>query len=313
MTDDCVVYLVGAGPGDPGLITVAGAEALRRAQVVIYDFLANAELLKLCPPEAERIYVGKSGVQHTKTQEEINALLAEKAGESGGRTVVRLKGGDPYVFGRGGEEAEYLRERGIRFVVIPGITSGIAAAAYAGVPVTHRELTSTVTLVTGHEKDGADTPRVDYGALAALAKAGGTLVFYMGVKSLPLIVDRLTTGGLDGATPVAVVRWGTHAKQQTVVGTLQTIAAEVQPRRPDRAGDHDCRQGGGAPRNVELVRRAPPVWTAHPGHADPPTGQRIIVAAHGTGGRSNRSADHRIGRTRILGRHRPHLGPDPRL
>jgi uroporphyrinogen III methyltransferase / synthase len=229
MTDGGVVYLVGAGPGDPGLITVAGAEALRRAQVVIYDFLANAELLKLCPPEAERIYVGKTGVQHTKTQEEINTLLAEKAGgEEGGKTVVRLKGGDPYVFGRGGEEAEYLREHGVRFVVIPGVTSGIAAAAYAGIPVTHREMTSTVTLVTGHEKDGTDTPRVDYGALAGLGKAGGTLVFYMGVKSLPVIVDRLAVGGLDGETPVAVVRWGTHAKQQTVVGTLKTIAGEVE-------------------------------------------------------------------------------------
>jgi uroporphyrinogen III methyltransferase/synthase len=226
MTDGGVVYLVGAGPGDPGLITVAGAEALRRADVVIYDFLANADLLKLCRPEAERVYVGKSGTSHTKTQEQINALLVEKV--DGGRIVVRLKGGDPYVFGRGGEEGEYLRANGVRFVVIPGVTAGIAAAAYAGVPVTHREITSTVTLVTGHEKEGTESPRVDYDALAGLGKAGGTLVFYMGVKSLPAIAQRLTAGGLEKETPVAVVRWGTHAKQQTVVGTLTTIAAAVE-------------------------------------------------------------------------------------
>jgi uroporphyrinogen III methyltransferase/synthase len=221
------VYLVGAGPGDPGLITVAGAEALRHADVVVYDFLANSELLKLCRPEAERVYVGKSGSSHTKTQDEINQLLVDKARSDGVRVVVRLKGGDPYVFGRGGEEAEFLRERGVRFVVIPGITSGIAAAAYAGVPVTHRELTSTVTLVTGHEREEAESPRVDYEALAKLARAGGTLVFYMGVKSLPVIVERLTVGGVDRETPAAVVRWGTHPKQQTVVGTLATIAADV--------------------------------------------------------------------------------------
>src|SRR5271170_7472360 len=181
MNAQAVVYLVGAGPGDPGLITVAGADALRRADVVIYDYLANADLLKLAPPHAEKIYVGKSANQHTKTQDEINAILVEKAREplpnAEGRRpnaerkiIVRLKGGDPYVFGRGGEEAEVLRAHNIPFVEIPGITSGIAAPAYAGIPVTHRDFTSTITLITGHEKEDADpnAPRVNYDALAKL-------------------------------------------------------------------------------------------------------------------------------------------------
>jgi uroporphyrinogen III methyltransferase/synthase len=226
------VYLVGAGPGDPNLLTVAGANALKNAAVVVYDYLANPELLKLAPG-AELIYVGKSGNQHTKTQDEINQILADKARELNARNpkmetpnVVRLKGGDPYVFGRGGEEAEFLREHNIPFVEIPGITAGIAAPAYAGIPVTHRDFTSSITLVTGHEKeDGGDEGgRVNYDALA---KLDGTLVFYMGVKSLPLITQRLIAAGSDPATPVAVIRWGTRATQQTVTGTLATIAEIV--------------------------------------------------------------------------------------
>ena len=221
------VYLVGAGPGDPNLLTIAGADALQRADVVVYDYLANAQLLNLVPARAERIYVGKSANQHTKTQDQINAILVERAKREGVRVVVRLKGGDPYVFGRGGEEGEILRANGIRFVEIPGITSGIAAPAYAGIPVTHRDFTSTITLITGHEKEDADpnAPRVNY---EALAKLNGTLVFYMGIKGLPLIVERLTAGGLDPATPAAVVRWGTHPKQRTVTGTVATIAQEVE-------------------------------------------------------------------------------------
>jgi uroporphyrinogen III methyltransferase / synthase len=224
------VYLVGAGPGDPSLITVAGADVLRRAAVVVYDYLANPDLLRLAPPGAELLYVGKSGNQHTKTQDEINAILVEKARERG--TVVRLKGGDPYVFGRGGEEAEYLRANSIPFVEIPGITAGIAAPAYAGIPVTHRDFTSTITLVTGHERE--DTPgakaesedtRVNY---AALAQLNGTLVFYMGVKSLPSITQKLLAGGMDRQTPAAVVRWGTRADQRTVTGTVSTIVDVVQ-------------------------------------------------------------------------------------
>ncbi|MGN6367754.1 MAG: uroporphyrinogen-III C-methyltransferase [Phycisphaerae bacterium] len=230
------VYLVGAGPGDPGLLTVAGAEALRRADVVVYDYLANAALLNLAPSGAERIYVGKSANQHTKTQEQINAILVEQAKRAGVNVVVRLKGGDPYVFGRGGEEGEYLRANGVAFVEVPGITSGIAAPAYAGIPVTHRDFTSTITLITGHEKENSEFrvqnseleeggTRVNY---EALAKLNGTLVFYMGVKGLPLIVERLVAGGLDPGTPAAVVRGGTHPKQRTVVGTVGTIAAEVE-------------------------------------------------------------------------------------
>ncbi len=221
------VYLVGAGPGDPNLLTIAGAEALQRADVIVYDYLANAQLLNLAPPRAERVYVGKSAKQHTKTQDQINAILIEHAKRKGVRVVVRLKGGDPYVFGRGGEEGEFLRANGIPFVEIPGITSGIAAPAYAGIPVTHRDFTSTITLITGHEKEDADpnAPRVNY---EALAKLNGTLVFYMGIKGLPLIVERLTAGGLDPETPAAVIRWGTHPNQRTVTGTVATIAQEVE-------------------------------------------------------------------------------------
>lgn len=230
------VYLVGAGPGDPGLLTVAAAEALRQADVVVYDYLANARLLELCRPEAERIYVGKSAGKHTLTQDQINQVLVDKAGElaqqegGGQRTVVRLKGGDPYVFGRGGEEGEVLHAKGIDFVEIPGITSGIAAPAYAGIPVTHRNFTSSITLITGHEKEGSETAdegtaRVNY---EALAKLNGTLVFYMGVKSLPQITAKLMAGGLANSTPAAVIRWGTHAKQETVTGTLDSIVEVVR-------------------------------------------------------------------------------------
>src|SRR4051812_8787834 len=228
------VYLVGAGPGDPGLLTVAGQKALQVAAVVVYDYLANPELLALCPRTCQRIYVGKSGNQHTKTQTEINQILVDAARDLETRipklqtpVVVRLKGGDPYVFGRGGEEAEFLRANNIPFVEIPGITSGIAAPAYAGIPVTHRDFTSTITLITGHEKEeagtGSTTPvppkgvaeeggegvfgRVNYEALAQL---NGTLVFYMGIKSLPLITQRLRAAGMDPQTPAAVIRWGTR-------------------------------------------------------------------------------------------------------
>jgi uroporphyrinogen III methyltransferase/synthase len=245
-----IVYLVGAGPGDPGLLTVAGADALRNADVVVYDYLANPELLRLCPPTAERVYVGKSGIQHTKTQAEINQILVDKARELAQAiknqnlkiktpSVVRLKGGDPYVFGRGGEEAEFLRAHNVPFVEIPGITSGIAAPAYAGIPVTHRDFTSTITLITGHERDDAITKsrgeyvpdreeegeRVNYDALARL---DGTLVFYMGVKSLPIIVEKLQSHGMPADTPAALIRWGTRTNQQTVTGTVSTIVDVVQ-------------------------------------------------------------------------------------
>ncbi len=235
-----VATLVGAGPGDPGLITMAGAAALARASVVIYDALANPQLLAYCASDTEFIYVGKRAGEHTLTQDQINALLVQKCRDvlanrdkcPGG--VVRLKGGDPYVFGRGGEEGQVLAEAGIPFTVIPGITAGIAGPAYAGIPVTHRDCTSTVTFITGHQRDKQsgnalpadseeeETLSVDY---TALAKLGGTQVFYMGVKNLPEITRRLIAAGMDAQTPAAVVRMATHPDQQTVVGTLETIAA----------------------------------------------------------------------------------------
>ncbi len=216
------VYLIGAGPGDPALITRRGAECIRRADVVVYDYLASPRLLELRRPEAEVIYVGKKGGDHTLSQDGINRLIADQARK--GRVVARLKGGDPFIFGRGGEEAEVLAAEGIPFEIVPGVTSAIAAPAYAGIPLTHREHTSAVSLITGHEDPAKTESSLNWPALAGL---GGTLVFLMGVRNLPAIVERLTTHGLSGETPVALVRWGTTPRQQTVTGTLNTIVEEV--------------------------------------------------------------------------------------
>lgn len=212
------VYLVGAGPGDPGLITVKGRELLEKAEVVVYDYLANPVLLKFCPQEAEFIYVGKKGGEHTLSQEEINRLLVEKARE--GKVVIRLKGGDPFLFGRGGEEIEELVRAGIPFEIVPGITSAIAVPAYAGIPVTHRDYTSTLAIVTGHEAEGKEESKIDFKALAKM----GTLVFLMGVKNLPHIVKNLVDAGKAPETPCAIIQWGTTPKQKTVTGTLSDIA-----------------------------------------------------------------------------------------
>jgi len=217
------VYLIGAGPGDPGLITVKGVDSIRQADVVVYDYLAADQLLAYCRQDAEIIYVGKKGGDHTLPQEEINALIADKA--AGGRTVARLKGGDPFIFGRGGEEAEYLVERRIPFEIVPGVTSAIAAPAYAGIPLTHRDFTSSVCLVTGHEKPDKEVSSINWQALAAL---GGTLVFFMGVKNLPHITGQLIGHGLAADTPAALVRWGTKPEQQTVTGTLADIEEKVR-------------------------------------------------------------------------------------
>jgi uroporphyrinogen III methyltransferase/synthase len=237
-----VAALVGAGPGEWGLMTLAGAKALSAAAVVIYDALANPDFLSLCGSDAELIYVGKRARQHTLTQDEINALLVKKCREVMsnrellGRRVVRLKGGDPFVFGRGGEEGQVLSEAGIPFVVIPGITAGIAGPAYAGIPVTHRDFTSTVTFITGHQRDAeggkntgenADEEAADVN-YEALAKLGGTLVFYMGVKNLPEITKRLVASGMAGDTPAAVVRMATNPEQKTVIGTVATIAERAR-------------------------------------------------------------------------------------
>jgi uroporphyrinogen III methyltransferase/synthase len=218
-----IVYLVGAGPGDPGLLTLRGRDCLAVADVVVYDYLANPELLAHAPETARRIYVGKQAGQHTLTQEQINALLVEQG--LAGQRVVRLKGGDPFVFGRGGEEALALQAAGIPVEVVPGVTAGIAAPAYAGIPVTHRTLTSVVTFATGHEDPEKDEPAIDW---AALAVGGGTLVFYMGVGNLPGIVTRLTQNGRRPDTPVALIGQGTLPVQRVVEGTLATIVARVE-------------------------------------------------------------------------------------
>jgi uroporphyrinogen III methyltransferase/synthase len=217
------VFLVGAGPGDPGLITVKGKECIQAADVIIYDYLAHPSLLKYAQKSAELIYVGKKGGDHTLSQDQINDLIVEKA--KPGKTVTRLKGGDPYIFGRGGEEAEVLKQNGISFEIVPGVTSAIAAPAYAGIPLTHRQYTSSVAFVTGHEDPTKDESSIDW---AALAKGIGTLVFFMGVKNLPSIIEQLTANGKSPDTPVAVVRWGTTPRQVTVSGTLQNIVERVK-------------------------------------------------------------------------------------
>jgi len=216
------VYLIGAGPGDEGLLTLRGAEYLRSADVVVYDYLCNEALLKMARKDAEFIYAGKQASAHTLSQDEINQLLVDKAQE--GKNVARLKGGDPFVFGRGGEEALVLKESGVNFEIVPGITAGIAASAYAGIPFTHRGIATTAGFVTGHEMAGKEKSDIDWENINGL----DTLVFYMGVKNLPLIVEKLKSVGRSGDTPAALVRWGTRSNQETVTGTLDTIVQEVE-------------------------------------------------------------------------------------
>jgi uroporphyrinogen III methyltransferase/synthase len=216
------VYLVGAGPGDAGLLTMRGAELLGRADVVVYDALVNGDLLRLAPKDAEIIYGGKRSREHAIPQAELNALLVTKAKQ--GKTVVRLKGGDPYVFGRGGEEAEELASAGIPFEVVPGISSVVAAPNYAGIPVTHREHCSSYTVVTGHEDPEKEGVGVDWGQIARFP---GTKVVLMGVERIAEIARELIAHGMSGATPVAMVRWGTTGQQQSIDGTLATIGARV--------------------------------------------------------------------------------------
>jgi uroporphyrinogen III methyltransferase / synthase len=227
-----LVYLVGAGPGDPGLITVRGAELLERADVVVYDYLSNPVLLSYCP-RAEIIFVGKKAADHSMSQEQINDLLIEKA--RSGKRVVRLKGGDPFVFGRGAEEAVALAKAGILFEVVPGITAAIAAPAYAGIPVTHRDLNSSFTLITGHEKEveyldeqakgrSNEAGDIPWDAIAKLP----CVAFYMGVKSLPRICKALMEHGMSPEMAAATIRWGTMPAQRTVVSTLSKLAEDVE-------------------------------------------------------------------------------------
>ncbi|HWQ76772.1 MAG TPA: uroporphyrinogen-III C-methyltransferase [Syntrophomonas sp.] len=217
------VYLVGAGPGDPGLFTIKGKELLEQAEVVVYDRLVSPAIIAWANPQAEMIYVGKESSRHTLNQDEINALLAEKAGQ--GKIVVRLKGGDPFVFGRGGEEALYVREHGFDFAVVPGITSAVAVPAYAGIPVTHRDATSSFAVITGHEKPGKETSSIHWDRIAT---GIGTLVFLMGVENLEYIATQLMEHGRAPETPVALVRRGTMPDQEVVTGRLDDIVRRVQ-------------------------------------------------------------------------------------
>ncbi|MBA2343665.1 MAG: uroporphyrinogen-III C-methyltransferase [Rubrobacter sp.] len=217
-----MIYLVGSGPGDPGLFTVKGVRCMEQADAVVYDRLAPEALLRCAKPDAERIYVGKKPGEPTMPQEEINALLVELG--RAGKTVVRLKGGDPHVFGRGGEEALALLEAGLPFEVVPGVTSGIAAPAYAGIPVTHRGVSTSVAFVTGHEDPSKGHQDVNW---EKVANGADTLVLYMGVGRLAEISSSLISAGRSPETPVAVIRWGTISEQRTVTGTLEDIAEQV--------------------------------------------------------------------------------------
>lgn len=219
------VSLVGAGPGDPQLITVLGHSRLATAQVVVYDALANPSLLEIAPDTAMRIDVGKRAKHHRVPQDQINELLVEHA--KAGRQVVRLKGGDPYLFGRGAEEVTFVASHGIEVEVVPGITSGLAAPMYAGIPPTHRDHASTITLVTGHEDPTKSQSSVDYTALATLVRAGGTLAIYMGVGRLEAITACLIDAGLDPPTPAGIVQWGTLPIQRSTTATLTDLPARV--------------------------------------------------------------------------------------
>lgn len=213
------VYLVGAGPGDAGLLTVRGAELLGRADVVVYDALVNGDLLRLAPKAAEIIYGGKRARDHAIPQDEMNALLVTKARE--GKTVVRLKGGDPYIFGRGGEEAEELAAAKIPFEVVPGVSSIVAGPNYAGIPITHRDHCSSFTVITGHEDPAKENVSVNWNQIAKLP---GTKVVLMGVERVREWAQSLMAGGMSPTTPVGMVRWGTTGRQQSIEGTLQNIA-----------------------------------------------------------------------------------------
>ena len=223
VTPPAKVYLVGAGPGDPGLITVKGLACLRQADVVVYDRLVDEIILKEAPADSEKIYVGKAADRHTLEQEKINELLLEKAKQ--GKVVVRLKGGDPFVLGRGGEEAEVLAENGIPFEIVPGVSSAVAVPAYAGIPLTHRSSASSFTVVTGHKATGKGGPGI---AWDKLASGADTLVILMGMANLPHLIEQLVKNHKPLTTPVAVISSGTTASQRCVTGTLQNIVELVK-------------------------------------------------------------------------------------
>src|SRR2546427_1627712 len=215
------VYLVGAGPGDLGLVTLRAKECIESADAIVYDHLANPEMISWARDDAEIIYAGKEPGE-SRTQQEINALLIDKARE--GKQVVRLKGGDPFVFGRGAEEAQEIATAGILFEIVPGITSAIAGPAYAGIPMTHRAHNSHVTFFTGHEDPTKTESTIDH---AALAKLGGTQVMLMGVEHLGVVTSEMLKHGVRGDLPVALVRWATTGQQGTLTGTLRDIAQKA--------------------------------------------------------------------------------------
>lgn len=217
------VYLVGAGPGDPGLITVKGKVLLEMADVVVYDALVSPEILAMINPQAEKIDARKRRGRHSLLQSDTTKLLIKKAHQH--PIIVRLKGGDPFVFGRGGEEMEDLVAAGVAVEVVPGITSGIAAPAYAGIPVTHRNYSSSVTFITGHEAAGKYRPQVNWGAIA---QSSETIVIYMGIHNLGQIIPQLKEGGLKGDTDIALIRWGTTPQQEELYGTLDDILYKVK-------------------------------------------------------------------------------------
>jgi uroporphyrinogen III methyltransferase/synthase len=219
------VYLVGAGPGDIGLLTIKGLKCLKKADVVVYDFHLNAQVLNYINHDAEFIYAGKRGSHHTMTQDEINNLLVQKAKE--GKIICRLKGGDPFVFGRGGEEAEALSREGIEFEVVPGVSSAVAAPAYAGIPLTHRLYSSSFAVIPGYEDATKTGSAIDW---SRLATGVGTLVFLMAVKNVDTIVQKLIENGRATDTPAAVIRWGTRPDQKTIVATLGGIAALIKEK-----------------------------------------------------------------------------------
>lgn len=220
------VYLVGAGPGDPGLLTLRGKTLLEAAEVVIYDALVSDAILAMINPAAEKIHAGKRRGQHSLLQTETTQLLIEKAQQKA--VVVRLKGGDPFVFGRGGEEMADLQAAGISVEVVPGVTAGVAVPAYAGIPITHRDCSSSVTFVTGHEMAGKYRPSI---AWEAIARGSETIVIYMGLHNLALIVQQLRSAGLADTTPIALIRWGTRPEQEELFATLETVVAAVAERQ----------------------------------------------------------------------------------
>ena len=218
-----MVYLIGAGPGAPGLITLKAIECIKEADVVVYDYLANKRFLEYASKRAEIIYVGKQGGAHTLPQDEINKLIIKKAQK--GKIIARLKGGDPFIFGRGGEEAEEIIQAGIPYEVIPGVTAGVAAAAYAGIPLTHRDFTTTVAFITGHEDPTKEDSNIYWDKIST---GIGTLVFYMGIGNLEPNMKKLIENGRSPDTPVALIRWGTTSNQETIIGTIKDIAEKAK-------------------------------------------------------------------------------------